>query len=73
MQALTKNLIYKQYYGGLVAHEIGSEERAGAVKELIGLLFLSLLLAGLGAFSFLSIDQLMGGLSLEISGFCILG
>lgn len=72
MQALTVDLMVKQD-GGLVRREIGGEQQATAVKELSRLLLLSLLLAGIGVFFFTSVDQLVGGLLLEIPGFCILG
>jgi hypothetical protein len=58
--------------GGLVRREIGGEQQETAVKRLSRLLLLSLLLAGIGVFFFIAVDQLVGGLVLEIPGFCIL-
>jgi hypothetical protein len=58
--------------GGLVRREIAGEQQETVVKRLSRLLLLSLLLAGIGVFFFMSVDQLVGGLVLEIPGFCIL-
>jgi hypothetical protein len=71
MQTITVDLRVKQN-GGLFSREIGGEQPATAVKRLSRLLLLSLLLAGIGVFFFISVDQLVGGLVLEIPGFCIL-
>jgi hypothetical protein len=72
MQTLAIDLMVKQD-GGLVRREIGGEQQETEVKRLSRLLLLSLLLAGIGVFLFISVDQLVGGLVLEIPGFCILG
>jgi len=72
MQTMTVDLMVKRD-GGFVRSEIGNEQQATAVKDLSTLLLLSLLLAGIGVFFFISVDQLAGGLVLEIPGFCILG
>ena len=72
MEALTIDLMVTQD-GGLVRGEKGDEEQATTVKELSRVLLLSLLLAGIGVLFFISVDQLVGGATLEIPGFCILG
>jgi hypothetical protein len=71
MQTITLDLMVKQD-GGLVRREIAGEQQETVVKRLSRLLLLSLLLAGIGVFFFISVDQLVGGLVLEIPGFCIL-
>ncbi len=71
MQTITVDLMVKQD-GGLVRREMGGEQQETSVKRLSRLLLLSLLLAVVGVFFFISVDQLVGGLVLEIPGFCIL-
>jgi len=72
MQTITVDLRVKQD-GGLFSREIGGEQQETAGKRLSRLLLLSLLLAAIGVFFYISVDQLVGGLVLEIPGFCILG
>jgi hypothetical protein len=72
MQTLTVDLMVDKN-GGWVGRKMRSQEQDTAFKELSRLLLMSLLLAGFGVFFFISVNQLVGGLVLEIPGFCILG
>jgi len=70
MQAVI-GALFPRCQGYLAASDVGSSQVASAGKQLIGLIILSLLLAGIGVLVFISVQDLMRGALIETPGLCI--
>ena len=70
MQTLTGDLPYGDERG-LATGDVGAEQHASAVKELLGLLLLTLVLTGIGLLLFISAQELLQGSGIQTPGLCI--
>jgi len=63
--------LFQRCQGYLAASDVGSSQVNSAGKQLMGLIILSLLLAGIGVLVFISIQDVMRGALIETPGLCI--